>query len=90
MRQLLGDTGVPRGRAMLLGLCPLEMARQFATDDGLERALALACVNAQRCRPMAGRAGRSCSRAQPDNCGTTLRISSGRMQAPAAGECGSG
>lgn len=48
---MLGDTLremlQAQGRAIpLAGLCPLAMARRFAGADALERALALACINA--------------------------------------------
>lgn len=43
LRQLLNQRG---GAAPLAGLCPLTLARRFGSADGLERALALACVNA--------------------------------------------
>lgn len=43
LRQLLASTG---GATPLQGCCPLEMARAFAGGSALERALALACINA--------------------------------------------
>lgn len=46
VRELVGS-GKSRTSALpLLGLCPLELAQRFATHDGLDRALALACINA--------------------------------------------
>jgi hypothetical protein len=43
LRQLLAGAG---DATPLQGRCPLEMARAFAGGSGLERALALACINA--------------------------------------------
>lgn len=46
LHQLLRGGGAPGARPPLRGRCPLEMARGFASDDDLDRALALACINA--------------------------------------------
>lgn len=46
LRQLLQDTGEHGAQPPLRGACPLMLGRRFATRDGLDRALALACINA--------------------------------------------
>lgn len=46
LQQLLLHEDVSGGNLPLHGRCPLELARRFATHDGLDRALALACINA--------------------------------------------
>ena len=46
LQQLLRHEDVSGGDLPLQGRCPLELARRFATHDGLDRALALACINA--------------------------------------------
>lgn len=46
LQQLLADNIGHARHPPLRGRCPLELARRFATHDGLDRALALACVNA--------------------------------------------
>lgn len=46
LQQLLRHEDVAGGDLPLQGRCPLELARRFATHDGLDRALALACINA--------------------------------------------
>lgn len=46
VRQWMARDNVHAGTQPLRGRCPLELARRFATHDGLDRALALACINA--------------------------------------------
>ncbi len=46
LRQWMASGSGQAGAQALRGRCPLELARRFATHDGLDRALALACINA--------------------------------------------
>ncbi len=46
LRQWMASDNARAGAHPLRGRCPLELARRFATHDGLDRALALACINA--------------------------------------------
>jgi uncharacterized protein (DUF4213/DUF364 family) len=46
LRQLMRGSEAHGAPAPLRGLCPLELAGRFASHDGLDRALALACINA--------------------------------------------